>query len=127
MKKLCSAVIAALVCATLHGAGIPFEMTGQIMIIADTSPRRLHILTQDLPAGCSIWDLTKLKAKYSSGDIVTVQGFQDKPTGTILREVPYPVANYVTNIIAISHAEFPKTVFARPRSRSAPARSAVSS
>lgn len=105
-----SAAIVALVCSTLHGAGNPFELTGQIMMIADTSPRRLHVMTSDFPGGYSIWDLTEPKVKCSSGDIVKVQGFQDKPTSAILREVPFPVANYATNIAVLSCTEFPKTI-----------------
>ena len=110
MKKLRSALIAALVCATLHGAGTPFELTGQIMMIADTAPRRLHVIAQGSCDGYCVWDLTEPNIKCSSGDIVKVQGFQDKPTSAILREVPYPVANYATNITVLSRAEFPKTV-----------------
>ena len=112
MKKLCSVVLAALFCATLHSADKPFELTGQIMMIADTTPRRLHVMTSGFPDGYSIWDLTEPKVKCSSGDIIKVQGFQDKPTSEILREVPYPIANYATNITVLSHAEFPKTVSA---------------
>jgi len=110
MKKLCSAIFTALLCATLHGAGTPFELTGQIMMIADTTPRRLHVIVQDSCDGCCVWDLSEPKIKCSSGDIVKVQGFQDKPTSAILREVPYPFANYATNITVLSHAEFPKTI-----------------
>ena len=85
-------------------------MTGQIMMIADTSPRRLHIISQDIPFGCCIYDTTKPQTKYASGDIVKVLGFQDRPTSTLLREVTYYTANYATNITVLSHAEFPKTV-----------------
>jgi len=109
MKKLCSAVIAAFACAMLHGAGRPFEMTGQIMMIADTTPRRLHIIAHGSGEGYCVWDLSEPRAKCSSGDIVRVLGFQDKPTGAILKEVPYPVANYATNITALSSSGFPKT------------------
>ncbi len=100
----------ALACATLHGAGKPLEMAGQIMMIADTSPRRLHLLVHGSRDGYSVWDLTEPKAKCASGDIVRIQGFQDKPTSAILREQPYPVANYATNITVLSGAELPKTV-----------------
>ena len=104
------AAITALACASLHGAGKPFELTGQIMMIADTTPRRLHILTHDLPNDCCVWDMTEPKVKCSSGDIVKVQGFLDKSTGALLREVSYPIAHYATNITVVSRAEFPKTV-----------------
>ena len=122
MKKLLAAIIAAFVCATLHGAGKPFEMTGQIMMIADTSPRRLHILTRDLPNGCCVWDMTEPKVKCSSGDIVKVQGFMDKSTSALLREVSYPIANYATNITVLSRAEFPKTIPATAQEVAAPQR-----
>ncbi|MCR5751395.1 MAG: hypothetical protein K6G91_05485 [Kiritimatiellae bacterium] len=112
MKTPFFAVLAALACATLHGAGTPFELTGQIMMIADTSPRRLHVMTPDIPCGHSIWDLTEPKVMCSSGDIIKVKGFQDKPTGAVLREVPYPVADYATNITVLSSAELPETVHA---------------
>ena len=110
MRKLRSAIIAAFFCATLYGAGKPFELTGQIMMIADTTPRRLHVLTHDLPNGCCVWDMTEPKVKCESGDIVKVQGFMDKSTSALLREVSYPIANYATNITVIARAEFPKTV-----------------
>ena len=85
-------------------------MTGQIMLIADTTPRRLHVMTSDFPDGYSIWDLMEPQAKCSSGDIVTIKGFHDKPTSAIMREVPYPIANYATNITILSSADLPQTI-----------------
>ena len=108
--KLLSAILAALACAALFSAGEPFEMTGQIMLIADTTPRRLHVMTSDFPDGYSIWDLMEPQAKCSSGDIVTIKGFHDKPTSSIMREVPYPIANYATNITILSSADLPQTI-----------------
>ena len=112
MKKLLATVIAAFVCATLHGAGKPFELTGQIMLIADTNPRRLYIFTHNSHTGYDAWDLTEPPAECSSGEIVKILGFHDKSTSTILREALYPIASYATNITVLSCAKFPKTVFA---------------
>lgn len=108
--KLLSAILAAFACAALFGAGTPLEMTGQIMMIADTTPRRLHILTHDFRNGYGVWDLTEPKTKYSSGDIVKIWGFQDKPTSAIMREDSYPIANYATNITVLANAKLPETI-----------------
>ena len=113
-------LFAALICAMLHGAGEPFEMTGQIMMIADTAPRRLHIIAETIPNGCCVWDMTEPKAKCSSGDLVKVAGFLDKSTGAILREASYPVANYATNITVVSNARFPETISASAQYVSCP-------
>ena len=110
MKKLQSAVIAAFICATLHGAGGPFELTGQIMMIADTSPRRLHLIDLDAPIGYAMWDITDSPAKYANGDIVKAKGFMDKPTGAIQREILDLQSRYATNITVVAHSELPKTV-----------------
>ena len=109
MKTIVPAVLAALACATLHGAGEPFELTGQIMLIADTAPRRLYVLTQDNPDGSYFWDLSKTASRHSSGDIVKVQGFIGKPTSAILREISDPFARYATNITVLSTAKLPAT------------------
>ena len=110
MKTAFSVILATLACATIHGAGEPFELTGQIMLIADTTPRRLHIITKTSCDECCVWDITNPKAKCSSGDMVKVHGIIGKPTNFILREVPYPVANYATNITILSCATFPETI-----------------
>ncbi len=113
MKVHCATTLlflAAAVCATIHGAGVPFEMTGQIMMIADTAPRRLHLLTRTSNDGYCVWDMSEPQTKCSSGDIVKVLGFRDKPTSAILREQQYPVANYATNITVLSSAELPATI-----------------
>ena len=108
--KLLSAILAVLACAALFGTGTPLEMTGQIMMIADTMPRRLHILTHDFRNGYGVWDLTEPKTKYSSGDIVKIWGFQDKPASAIMREDSYPIANYATNITVLANAKLPETI-----------------
>lgn len=110
MKTPLYAILAAFACAALFGAGTPLEMTGQIMMIADTTPRRLHILTHDFRNGYGVWDLTEPKTKYSSGDIVKIWGFQDKPTIAIMREDSYPIANYATNITVLANAKLPETI-----------------
>ena len=110
--KLLSAILAALACAALFGAGEPFELTGQIMLIADTSPRRLYVIAQDNPDGNYFWDISNAKAKYASGDIVKVQGFLGNPTSAILREISDSFARYATNITVLSTAKFPQTIYA---------------
>jgi len=112
MKTIFSAILAAFACATLHGAGEPFEMTGQIMLIADTVPRRLYVITQGSPDGLYFWDLSKTESRHSSGDIVKVQGFIGKPTRAILREISDSFARYATNITVLSTAKLPSTTYA---------------
>ena len=104
----------------LHGAGEPFELTGQIMIIADTTPRRLHIIAENHPNGCCVWDMTEPKVKCSSGDLVKVMGFLDNSTSAIMREASYTVANYATNITVVSNTEFPETISASAQYISCP-------
>ena len=112
MKTIFSAILAALACAALRGASEPFELTGQIMLIADTVPRRLHVLAHEFPNGCCVWDMTSHEAKCKSGDIVSVQGFEDDPTSAIMRESSQPTAHYATNITVLSSARFPDTLHA---------------
>ena len=112
MKILFSAILAFLACSTIHGANEPFEMTGQIMLIADTAPRRMYVITQNNPDGNYFWDLSNVGTKCASGDIVKVQGFLGKPTSAILREISDSFARYATNITVLSTARLPPTMHA---------------
>jgi len=108
--RLFIAVLSVVGHAALRGAGGTFEETGQIIFIADTSPRRLHIVTKGSPDGYNVWDMTEPAAKCSSGDIVKLRGFQGKPTDAILREQRSRTVCYATNITAVSSARFPETI-----------------
>lgn len=105
-----SVFLITVVGAALHGGREPFELTGQIMLIADTAPRRIYVITQSNPDGYYFWDRTGAKTECQCGEIVKVQGYLDKPTSGILREISDSFVRYATNITVISNGKLPETV-----------------
>ncbi len=114
-KAFRAAVFAALAGLSLRGADKSFELTGQIMLIADTAPRRIYIISQDSPDGYYVWDIMDRAVNCASGDMVRIQGFTGAPTSAILREVSDSFVRYGTNLTVLSSAEFPQTVPATAR------------
>ena len=95
---------------TKASVGTGFDITGQVLLICDSQPQRINLISGNDTATLNFWDVCNCTTKCRSGDIVRAQGVIRDAIDIALRDIPAPVCACLTNLTVLGRTALPPTI-----------------